>query len=47
LALKQLHIDDLAEYARKHSIDIVRLETALVRYSKDFLKKRQALALEP
>ena len=47
LALKQLHIDDHAEYARKHSIDVVRLETALVRYSKNFLKKRKALPLQP
>jgi hypothetical protein len=47
LALRQLHIKDLAEYARKHSIDAVRLETALVRYSKDFLKKRKAISLQP
>lgn len=46
LALKQLHIEDLAGYARKHSIDAVRLETALVRYSKGFLKKRKVLALQ-
>jgi hypothetical protein len=45
-ALKQLHIKDLREYARKHSIDVVRLETALVRYSKNFLKKRKALPIQ-
>jgi hypothetical protein len=47
LAQKQLHIDDLPEYARKHSIDVVQLETALLRYSKDFLKKRKVVALQP
>lgn len=38
-AMKKLHIRDLKEYAKKHRIDIVRLETALLRYSKDFVKK--------
>jgi hypothetical protein len=46
-ALKQLHIEDLVEYARKHSMDVVRLETALVRYSKNFLKKRKTLSIRP
>jgi len=46
-ALKQLHIEDLAQYARKHSIDVVRLETALVRYSKNFLNKRKTISLQP
>ena len=45
-ALKQLHIEDLTEYARKHSIDVVRMETALVRYSKNFLKKRKAFSIQ-
>jgi len=44
-AQKQLHIKDLTQYARKHSIDVVRLETALVRYSKNLLKKRKALLI--
>jgi hypothetical protein len=46
LAMKQLHIKNLAQYARKHSIDVVRLETALVRYSKNVLKKHKTLALQ-
>jgi hypothetical protein len=45
-ALKQLHIENLREYARKHSIDVVWLETALVRYSKNFLKKRKAISIQ-
>jgi hypothetical protein len=39
MALRKLRIKDLNEYARKHGIDSVRLKTALLRYSKDFLKK--------
>jgi hypothetical protein len=45
-ALRQLHIQDLTQYARKHSVDVVRLETALVRYSKNFLKKRKPLSIQ-
>jgi hypothetical protein len=45
-ALRQLHIEDLTQYARKHSVDVVRLETALVRYSKNFLKKRKPLSIQ-
>jgi hypothetical protein len=43
MALKRLRIADLEAYARKHRIDVVRLETALVRYSKDFLKKGKTI----
>ena len=45
MALKRLGIKDLKRYARKHRIDTVRLETALVRYSKDFLKKGKSLKI--
>jgi len=45
MAMKRLGIRDLEEYAKKHRIDPVRLETALVRYSKDFLKKRKPLKI--
>jgi len=43
VALKRLGITDLKQYARKRRIDPVRLETALVRYSKLFLKKRKRI----
>jgi len=45
MAMKSLGIKDLKQYARKKRIDLVRLETALLRYSKDFLKKRKAMTI--
>jgi len=47
MALKRLRITDLRQYAKKHRIDVVRLETALLRYSKHFLKKRKAMRIVP
>jgi len=47
MAMKKLRIKDIGEYAKKHKIDPVRLETALVRYSKDFLKKNKPLKIVP
>lgn len=38
-AMKSLGINDLVEFARKNRINVIWLETALLRYSKDFLKK--------
>ena len=46
-ALKKLRIADPEEYAKKHRIDVVRLETALLRYSKDFLKKGKVIRIVP
>jgi hypothetical protein len=45
MALKKAGIRDLNQYARRRRIDPVRLETALVRYSKDFLKKGKPLRI--
>lgn len=45
MALKKVGIRDLNQYARRRRIDPVRLETALVRYSKDFLKKGKPLRI--
>jgi hypothetical protein len=47
MALKRLGIRDLKQYAKKHRVDVVRLETAMLRYSRDFLKKRKAIRLVP
>lgn len=47
MALKRLRITDLKRYAKKHQIDVVRLETALVRYSKIFLKKGKTMRIVP
>jgi hypothetical protein len=45
MALKKVGIRDLNQYARRRRIDPVRLETALVRYGKDFLKKGKPLRI--
>lgn len=45
VATKRLRIRDLKQYAKKHGMDIVRLETALLRYSKDFLKKGKIIRI--
>lgn len=47
MALKRLGIRDLKQYGKKHRMDIVRLETALVRYSKTFLKKGRRMRIAP
>jgi hypothetical protein len=45
MALKRLGIRDLKQYAKKHRLDPIRMETALVRYSKDFLKKGKKMRI--
>jgi hypothetical protein len=44
MAMKSLGIKDLKQYARKNRIDLVRLETGLLRYSKAFLKRKKTTA---
>jgi hypothetical protein len=46
-AMKSLGIKDLEEYAKKKRMDVVRLETALLRYSKGYLKKRKTITILP
>ncbi|MGB9759556.1 MAG: hypothetical protein ACP5KW_04945 [Thermoproteota archaeon] len=46
VAMEKLNIKDLKEIASKKNIDLVELETALLRYSKDFLKKGRKLKIE-
>ncbi len=38
-AMKALRIEDLEDYARRHGLDIVRLETALHRYSRTLARQ--------
>jgi hypothetical protein len=45
MAMRKLRITDLGRYAKRHRIDIVRLETALFRYSKNFLKKGRTMRI--
>jgi len=47
MALERLGITDLKQYAKKRRIDPVRLETALVKYSKNFLKKGKKMRIVP
>jgi len=47
MAMKSLGIKDLKRCAREKRIDLVRLETALLRYSKNFLKKRKTMTILP
>jgi len=44
-AMKSLGIKDLKECARSNRVDLVRLETALFWYSKNFLKKRTTMPI--
>jgi hypothetical protein len=38
LAMKDLRIKDLKNFAKRKKVDVVKLESALVRYAKDFLR---------
>ncbi len=40
--MSTLGIDDLKEYAREHDIDLVRLETALCRYTREQIVSQRA-----
>ena len=44
-AMKKLRIKDLKEFAEKKKLNLVWLETALLRYAKDFLRKGRKLEL--
>jgi hypothetical protein len=44
-AMKSLGIKDLKKCAREKRMDLVRLETALLRYSKNFLKKSKTVKI--
>jgi len=46
LAMRELGIKDLHKFAKANRFDIIRLETALLRLGKDFLKKGKQLEIE-
>jgi hypothetical protein len=46
LAMQELGIRDLRKFAKANHLDIIRLETALLRLGKDFLKKGKQLEIE-
>ena len=45
LAMGELGIRDLRKFAKANHLDIIRLETALLRLGKDFLKKGKQLEI--
>jgi hypothetical protein len=45
-AMKKLGIENLEELARERSLDVIRLETALLRLSKHFLKRGRTVTIE-
>lgn len=45
-AMKRHRIENLEEFAKDRNLDVVRLETALLRLSKDFLTKGRTLTIE-
>lgn len=45
MAMKKLKVRDLKALSRTKRIDLVRLETALLRLAKDFLRKKRALGV--
>ncbi len=44
MAMEDLEIKNLADCSKKNNIDIIWLETVLLRYAKNFLKKGKKLA---
>ncbi len=43
--MKSLKTGDLKRFARENSVDLIRIETALLRYAKDFLKRGKRLPI--
>ncbi|MGD0329882.1 MAG: hypothetical protein ABSB40_05450 [Nitrososphaeria archaeon] len=46
LAMEELRISNIREVAERYDLDLVRLETALLRYGKDFLRKGKRLDVQ-
>jgi hypothetical protein len=45
LAMNELGIKDLGQLARKNRLDIIRLETALLRLGKDFIRRGKTISV--
>jgi hypothetical protein len=45
-AMEEMRLKDLRKFAKVHRLDVVSLETALLRLGKDFLKKGRSLDIE-
>ena len=46
MAMDYLGIKDLKRFAEERGLDVIRLETALLRLGKDFIKKGKAIEIE-
>jgi len=46
LAMKHLNIKDLKAFAAERKLNIVRVETALLRFAKDFIRKGKTIKIE-
>jgi len=46
MAMKRLGIDDLKTFAKERRLDLIRLETALLRLGKDYLKKGKEIEIQ-
>ncbi len=46
LSMDRLQMSDLKRFSRANDVDIIRLETALMRLGRDFIKKGKMLQLE-
>ena len=46
LAMEELRISNIKEVTERNDLDLVRLETALLRYGKDFLRKGKRLDVQ-
>jgi len=44
--MEKLGIPEIKDYAEKKRLDPVRLETALLRYGKDFLRRGRELKID-
>jgi hypothetical protein len=45
IAMRKLKVKDLMAFARAKRIDLVCLETAMLRFAKDFVKKKRAIRI--
>ena len=45
-AMRKLGIEDLEGFAKETNLDVARLETALLRLSKDFLRRGRTITIE-
>lgn len=45
-AMRRLGIENLEQFAKERKLDVAGLETALLRISKDFLRRGRTITIE-